>query len=293
MMAALGFAIAMGVASGAAAPLSKPTPVILVDKKTNQLHVASYVEGELKVDRTYHATLGKVIGDKEDEGDLKTPEGIYIFKSRLAPPGLRQKFGAMAFTLDYPNAYDRIAGRTGFSIMLHATNEPDRLKKDYDSEGCVVVKNDEIREIRQHIRLGLTPILIFPELGEDYLKPGARGSSLRQFFEGWTASWEARDVERYIANYHSEFSAQGKNRDQWKAYKAGLNTTYLTISVGPEDVRYYLHPKYAMITFTQNYHSTVKGGGTGHRSRGTKILFVAEEQGKPKIISETYSTLMW
>jgi hypothetical protein len=48
-----------------------------------------------------------------------------------------------------------------------------------------------------------------------------------------------------------------------------------------------------MITFTQNYRSKLKDGSWGHRSRGTKILYVAEEQGQPKIIAETYTTLMW
>jgi hypothetical protein len=68
---------------------------------------------------------------------------------------------------------------------------------------------------------------------------------------------------------------------------------YQSIEVKPEKVRYYRHPKYSMITFTQNYRSKLSGGGWGHRSRGTKILYVAEESGQPKIIAETYSNLMW
>src|SRR3954468_23741186 len=152
--------------------LAASTSAILVDKKTNTLNVTEYVDGAYKVLKTYHATLGKVEGDKMDESDLKTPEGIYTLTTRLTPPGLGKKFGAMAFTLNFPNTYDQLAGRTGNGIMLHATNEPDRLKKDYDSEGCVVVKNEELEEIRPFIRLGLTPILIFSELTDELRKPG-------------------------------------------------------------------------------------------------------------------------
>lgn len=129
---------------------------ILVDKKTNTLSVTQYVDGSYKILKTYHATLGQVKGDKQDEGDLKTPEGIYTFKAQLGGPTLPAKFGHTAFYVDYPNTYDQLAGRTGKDIMLHATNEPDRLNKNYDSLGCVVVRNEEIAEIKPFIKLGLT-----------------------------------------------------------------------------------------------------------------------------------------
>src|SRR5688500_7833301 len=110
-------ALILNAALGFAAP-AKPTTAILVDKKTNKLHVARYKDGAYETIKTFHATLGKVKGDKEDEGDLKTPEGIYTFKQRLTPPSIKPKFGIMAFYMNYPNAYDSIAGRTGFDIML-------------------------------------------------------------------------------------------------------------------------------------------------------------------------------
>jgi murein L,D-transpeptidase YafK len=268
------------------------TTVILVDKKTNNLSVAEYRDGRYFQIKTYHSTLGRVKGDKEDEGDRKTPEGIYTFSSRRTPPNIAPKLGAMLFSINFPNAFDQIAGRTGSGIALHATNEPDRLKQNYDSEGCIVVRNDEIREIQPYVRLGLTPIIVFDGLSEEYMAPG-QNTQLKEFFESWIRAWEGKDIDQYISHYHSDFSAQGKNKAGWKAFKTALNSRYKTIQIGPEDVRYYRHPKYSMVTFTQNYRSALKHGGVGHRSRGTKILYVAEEAGQPKIIAETYTTLMW
>jgi len=265
---------------------------ILVDKKTNTLDLVEYENGEYKIIKKFHATIGKVKGDKEDEGDMKTPEGIYTFKTRLTPPGLKPMFGSMAFYLNFPNTFDELAGHQGSNIMLHATNEPDRLNKNYDSLGCVVVRNEEIKEIYPYVRLGLTPILIFPELTDDYMHPG-KDEKLKAFFQSWVKSWETKDINDYIAHYLSDFSAQGMSKDQWKTYKENLNKRYSSIEIGPEDVLYYRHPKYSMITFTQNYRSKLKGGGWGHRSRGTKILYIAEQGGKPEIIAETYTTLMW
>jgi murein L,D-transpeptidase YafK len=271
---------------------SKLTSLILVDKKSNQLHVASYADGVYRIDKTYHVTLGKVKGDKEQEGDLKTPEGIYTFNAKIMSPALKPKFGVMAFHVNYPNTYDELAGRTGTNIMLHATNEPDRLKQDYDSEGCVVVKNEEISEIQSSVRLGLTPILIFSTLADEYLKPG-EDAALKGFFESWIRAWESEDIEGYVGGYHSSFTARGMTKTQWRTYKSGLNNRYASIKINPEDVRYYKHPKYSMVTFTQNYRSTLKGGGLGHHSRGTKVLFIAEEAGQPRIIAETFTDRMW
>ena len=285
-------ALALSLPLLAEAAPARTKTAILVDKKTNRLRVTRYVNGAYETIKEYHATLGQVTGDKLSEGDLKTPEGIYTFKSKLLPPTLKKKFGVMAFYMNFPNDFDKLAGYTGSNIMLHATDTPERLSKNYDSEGCVVVKNEELAEIAPHIRLGLTPILIFQELKDEFLKPG-QSPKLKSFFDSWIQAWESKSIDAYISHYHSDFSAQGKDKSQWKTYKGTLNKNYATISIGPEDVQYYQHPKYSMITFTQNYHSKLKSGGVGHRSRGTKILYIGEEAGQPKIISETYTTLMW
>ena len=265
--------------------------VILVDKKTNSLHVAEYQEEEYKIHKTFHATVGRVKGDKQDEGDLKTPEGVYFFSSYLTPPTLKAKFGNMAFYMDYPNPYDRLAGYTGFDIMLHATNEPGRLKFDYDSEGCIVVNNDQIEEVKPYIRLGMTPILVFSELTSDLRKPGG-DTALKTFFQGWIKAWESKDIDGYMNHYHSGFTSVGKDKAGWRAHKNGLNQRYETIEVGMHNVQYYRHPKYSMIMFVQNYRSKLKNGRVGFTSSGTKILYVAEEDGEHKIISEDFTQMV-
>ncbi len=211
-----------------AATKKKAYSAILVDKATNTLELTDLQAGEYVVVKKFHATLGKTKGDKAQEGDQKTPEGIYTFKALLKPPGLPAKFGHMAFYVNYPNDFDRIAGRTGYGIMLHATDTPTRLNENYDSEGCVVCNNDELAEIAPYIRLGLTPILIFDKLTDEYRKPGT-DPSIQSFFESWIKAWEARDIDAYIGHYHSDFVAQKKDRDQWKKYKAALNTRYVDI----------------------------------------------------------------
>jgi murein L,D-transpeptidase YafK len=271
--------------------------LILVDKKTNLLHVAHYeADDSFKILKTYHCTTGKVKGDKEEEGDLKTPEGVYQFSAKILPPKLKPKFGAMAFYVNYPNNYDQIADSTGNNIMLHGTNEPERLKKDFDSEGCVVVRNEELTEIQHSIQVGLTPVLIFDHLTPEYQK-GGRDEKLHKFFDSWIRDWESRDVEKYMSHYHTDFSSpiKGKmfDRANWKAYKGALTKMYSEIKVNASDPYFFRHPKYTMMMFTQDYESRLRGGGKGLVSRGTKTLYIAEENGEPRIISETFTEMMW
>ena len=283
---------------GAVASWAKgPTTAIVVDKKTNTLTVTEYVDGKLQTVFTTKATLGKVKGDKEVEGDNKTPEGIYTALAVKKEPG--KKFGRMAFHLNFPNTFDKMAGRKGSNIMLHATDWPERLKQDYDSEGCIVVRNEDIIKIAPYIRLGLTPFLIYDELKPAYLDPGPNDPGLI-FFKKWIADWESRDIEKYISDYHSEFSAQGMDKEGWKKFKGALTKRYSEIHINPEDIKVYQHPKYRVITFTQNYQSRLRDPsgrkpdlGRGYTAHGSKILYVAEEDGQPKIVSESYSNLMW
>ncbi len=299
VLAAIGVACSAfpALATGRSSHHSHMHTLILVDKKTNVLHVAHYEpDDSYKILKTYHATTGKVKGDKEEEGDLKTPEGVYQFSSKILPPRLKPKFGAMAFYVNYPNQYDQIADCTGNNIMLHGTNEPERLKRDFDSEGCVVVLNEELKEIQNSIQVGLTPVLIFDALTPEY-KSGGRDEKLHRFFDSWIKDWESRDVEKYMSHYHTDFSSPIKgrtfDRDSWKQYKSALTKKYSSIKVNASEPFFFRHPKYTMMMFTQDYESELRSGRKGLVSHGTKTLYIAEENGEPKIISENFSQMMW
>ncbi len=283
--------LALTSSRAGAIPEHVPT-VLIVDKATNALKIGEYKDDQLSIVKTFRTTVGKVVGDKEEEGDLKTPEGIYTFTSLLTPPSLKPKFGVMAFYVNYPNPFDQIAGNTGFDIMLHATDEPERLKRDFDSEGCIVVNNGELTEIKPWVKLGLTPLMVFSKLEDRYLSPG-KDTRLRDFFWTWIGAWEGKNIDGYMNHYHSEFRSEAYTRDSWKAYKHGLNSRYQTIKVNPTHIIFLAHPKYSVVQFTQNYESHLNSGGTGHKSIGTKRLYVAEEKGVLKIIDEDFSRLVW
>jgi murein L,D-transpeptidase YafK len=192
--------------------------------------------------------------------------------------------------VNYPNPIDKTAGKTGYDIMLHATDDPPRLKRDLDSEGCVVIDNHEILELEKEVQLGLTPFIIYDELKPEYLKANY-DQPLQNAFQSWLKAWQGKDIDTYIGSYAKEFSYNGMNIKQYREYKNSLNQRYSAINIEAKNVRYFNHPKYSVVYFTQDYSSELKGGGKGFKSVGTKILYFVKDQGQYKIANESYSNL--
>lgn len=279
-----------GLSSGAA--LSQdPFSVVLVDKGQSKIHLAAYNNDRIEIKKSFHVTLGKALGDKEVEKDLKTPEGVYFFITKLAPPTLKKKFGKLALMMNYPNPIDAISGKTGYDIMLHATDDPPRLARDRDSEGCVVVSNEEISEISKYVRLGVTPIVIYSELRPEYLQTNFK-PDLERAFHRWLEAWNSKQIDTYISSYADKFTFNGMNLTKYRQYKKSLNDRYATISVKAEHLRFYFHPKYDVVTFTQRYESTFKNGAKAFRSSGTKVLYFLHDGNQYRIANEGYSNLI-
>jgi|SRR5580658_3769748 murein L,D-transpeptidase YafK len=152
--------------AGIAAPAAGPAPHadrVLVLKKERMLQLLS----RGKVVRTYRIALGgDPIGPKTNQGDHKTPEGIYVLDYRNA----HSKF-YKAIHISYPSARDRAAAREqgvspGGDVFLHGLpngfgylGAAHRLK-DW-TDGCIAVTDAEIDEIGAAVADG-TPIEIRP-----------------------------------------------------------------------------------------------------------------------------------
>ncbi|MBI4184965.1 MAG: L,D-transpeptidase family protein [Proteobacteria bacterium] len=113
--------------------------------------------------RSYAINLGwSPKGHKEEEGDGRTPEGLYIIDGRNPNSGFH-----LSLHISYPNEVDLArAAHTGFSaggdIMIHGIPNArrKRLPRDW-TEGCIAVSNAAIHEIWQAVDDG-TPIEIRP-----------------------------------------------------------------------------------------------------------------------------------
>lgn len=122
---------------------------IIVEKSARRLHLMSAG----KAVRTYRIALGRnPVGHKLQEGDKKTPEGIYVVDGRNVNSSYHR-----SLHISYPSEADiQQARRSGVSpggnIMIHGIRNglgwlgPLHRVVDW-TQGCIAVTNKEIEEI--------------------------------------------------------------------------------------------------------------------------------------------------
>jgi murein L,D-transpeptidase YafK len=136
---------------------------IVVNKSTRTLSVFRH-GSEIK---TYRVALGRQpVGPKEQEGDMRTPEGLYTIDYRN-----RQSDYHLALHISYPGPEDisRAAARgvsPGCDIMIHGLPNGQgwlgtlHRQKDWTA-GCIALTDEEIEELWRITPDG-TPIEIRP-----------------------------------------------------------------------------------------------------------------------------------
>ena len=136
-------------------PENLPLDRIVVRKAAHTL--STFRAGKLL--QTYRVALGpNPIGSKEEEGDLKTPEGIYQIDGRNAASDFH-----LALHISYPSAADqeRAASRgvsAGSDIEIHGlpnghTSSDFHPGRDWTA-GCIALTDQEIEELWRVAPLG-------------------------------------------------------------------------------------------------------------------------------------------
>jgi hypothetical protein len=133
--------------------------LILIEKNLQRLRVLEF-SNELRVVAEYPCATGEKLGIKEIRGDSKTPEGIY-FITQIFRDNKITIFGDRAFHLDYPNFFDREAGRNGDGIFIHGTN---KTLQPNSTNGCITLTNYHLDDLERYINQLATPVVIVPEL---------------------------------------------------------------------------------------------------------------------------------
>lgn len=262
----------------------KTTHALVVDKELRTLTLWKNSKVPSLV-AAYPTDMGKNKGDKLFQGDHKTPEGIYFFQETYEQPYLDfSLYGKRAFTMNYPNFFDRIEKKTGGGIWLHAI--PDTISLNRGSRGCVVVRNEVIEHLKGYIELRTTPIIVQNKVA--YISPtewSAQKSILTSWLDGWKKAWESKDIESYISHYDDNFKTLGMNLKQWKSFKENLNSKYSFIKVELEKVDIFKNRDQYIFRFSQNYESDQ------NQDFGEKYLYVEGEAGQLKILGEDWTPI--
>ena len=122
---------------------------VIIEKASRKLHLMQ----KGKVFRTFDVVLGiRPDGDKQEEGDFRTPEGRYVLDMRNP----NSEF-FLSIHVSYPNRQDRREARQqgvppGGAIMIHGQpNIPTKSATYYRTQdwtnGCIAVSNSDMIDI--------------------------------------------------------------------------------------------------------------------------------------------------
>lgn len=257
---------------------------LVVDLKQSRLFVYANEDGLPKRVADYYISMGRGGVEKQKEGDLRTPLGVYFVQSYISPDKLADKYGAGAYPINYPNAWDSFNGRTGGGIWLHGTRSGTYNRPPLASEGCVVLPNDDLIELGSYISLGQTPVLIGHEL--EWLSADEWKQSSNQaetLFNQWIFDWQSLNVDNYLSHYSASFSNGNKDFNSWGEHKRRVSKNKTYINIDASNVSLLKHPNEDVMvaTFRQVYESDNFSGKSWKRQYWRK-----ESDGKWRIIYE-------
>jgi outer membrane protein assembly factor BamD len=108
---------------------------------------------------------------------------------------------------------------------------------------------------------------------------------VRDFVEQWRKAWESKDLDAYMACYSRKFQSEKRDWKAWRSYKAGLNEKYKSIRIEVEKLEITPHEGGVKASFIQRYRAD------SYQDVGRKVLELVQEEGRWKIIRETWRTL--
>jgi murein L,D-transpeptidase YafK len=259
---------------------------ITVEKQHHRLSLLKlWPNHKYEVVKTFRSVTGKNPGNKKSRGDLSTPEGIYFVTGSLHGYGLPKKYGGLALTLDYPNIYDKEMRKTGSGIWLHSTDDPDRLSRPYDSEGCVVLAQEDLFELSKYVRPFEVPVVITQSIHtvQDTKVLSHQNEKAMEMIEGWRQAWETSDFDNYSSFYSQKFESLGKDILGWIKHKSQLaKIRKNTIKVKIDDIQIIAFEDQLLTVFNQSYQSSSKN------DLGRKFLYLKWETDRYRIIAEKW-----
>ncbi len=196
--------------------------VLVAETSRSALHRIKHgPDGAAYADERYMSIGQNGVG-KQRAWDRRTPLGIYFVTDELDTTRLHEKYGPVAFPLDYPNIWDRINKRSGDGIWIHGVDESAGRRPPLDTDGCIALPNQDILAIEAELLPVITPVIIARQVR--WVSPeeiAATRDALKAELATWANSVETGDLHRYLSMYAKDFGYRGMTRDEWAHYRTG------------------------------------------------------------------------
>lgn len=189
---------------------------IAVDASRSRLYLFENTATGLRLVSDYYISVGKAGTAKHNEGDQRTPLGVYYITSNLDPKSLKDFYGSGALPISYPNVLDAKRGKTGSGIWLHGTPPNQFSRAPQATDGCVVLANPDLMHIVRTVEVRTTPVVIANSL--EWIAPQSTRTVSKPFEDallGWRNAKTSGNLQQVLSYYTPDFSSNGKTLAQW------------------------------------------------------------------------------
>jgi len=262
--------------------------VLIAETGTATLHRYRYGEDGLEQGDQKRMSVGQNGVGKQRAGDQRTPLGIYFVLEHLDTTKLHEKYGPIAFPLDYPNVWDDANDRTGDGIWIHGVTPNSELRPTLDTDGCIVLPNEHLLILEDYLTPLETPVIVTRKIETASREEIALSRAELMFvLKLWSDSYRVGDWHQYLALYAQEFEYRGMNREEWSAYRVrsvggrtieGFSVDDILLLTDPEEPGLYLSRFTQTITEDERTMVTTKRLYWRRTEQGN-LLIVAEDNG--------------
>jgi len=233
--------------------------VLVVDLDLSRMYVFANNAHPPRLLVDYYVSGGKSGPVKHREGDQRTPVGVYFIQGHIPGRNLPYYFGWGAFPLDYPNAWDRKQGRTGFGIWLHGNPTGVFSRPPQASDGCVTMHNEDLEKLASLLKAGSIPVVLAKSV--EWVDPEGLqrfNAEMSARLEQWRRDWESRDTQAYLRHYSRDFHGGDKDYAAWAKHKQRVISGKKEIRIRVHNLSIFRYPEeqgLVLAVFDQDYWS--------------------------------------
>ncbi|EAI9960951.1 murein L,D-transpeptidase family protein [Campylobacter coli] len=258
--------------------------IVLTNKTDKILRVYSYSDGKIKQDFEQKAIITGLMGDKQVEGDLKTPVGFYELGRKFNPGD--PYYGPFAFATTYPNLLDKVQGKTGGGIWIHGYPLDGTRLDEFKTRGCIALFNENLEEFAKVVQD--KKVFAMTEEKEKVRAKKEDIAALLADLFAWKLAWTDSDINTYLNFYdEKQFKRFDKMKfEQFASMKKSIFSRKEDKKIKFSDINISPYPNIEnetmyRISFYEDYYTK------NYQFKGDKILYVKiDSKGKMKILAE-------
>jgi len=258
----------------------KPLDIVACKKSNKRLTLYHFDGKNYSVKLKIPIVIGRRNGNKQRQGDLKTPVGIYrILEKKL---DVDPFYGPLAFVTNYPNPLDKTLGKNGNGIWLHGfpPNCPDKNS----TKGCIASPNRELLSLEKNLPDYKNSLLM---ITQDIMPQVSNSDviNLLSFIYSWRYDWKYNRLNEYLAHYSTNLISSIGDFESFKRHK-----TYIFSKQQKKEILFYdiqltpypntLGKKIWRVNMKERYISN------SYKFNGTKLLYILQEGDKFEIWRE-------